>query len=135
MAPKRKYSVSHANTSSSPQKLLRQEPEPERKEADPPRYLSFDCASQILGYLKIQDIGRCEQVDRGWRDFIRVWISIVGLRQHFSESWNSEDAKDCTWATNAFKRDARILTRTARSIRKFAATSKYLSIAGDYVDW
>ncbi|RDW92764.1 F-box protein [Aspergillus mulundensis] len=51
--------------------------------SDPLRRFNFDINIQILSHLSLYDLGRCQQVNPAWRDFIRDWIAWRGLEKHF----------------------------------------------------
>ncbi|KAL4899959.1 hypothetical protein BDW74DRAFT_183275 [Aspergillus multicolor] len=50
---------------------------------DPLRRFNYDINIQIMEHFSIYDLGRCQVVGPGWRDFIRDWIAKRGLEKHF----------------------------------------------------
>ncbi|KAL4874282.1 hypothetical protein BJY04DRAFT_225187 [Aspergillus karnatakaensis] len=107
---------------------------------DPFQHLSFECAGTILFYLNPTDIAKCEQVSKGWKDFIHAWITLYGFRLNFSTSSDPSmpDSKDPTTIVRRFKELAAIeqnlLLGRATAVRKIEA-SENIQFAGDYAVW
>lgn len=106
---------------------------------DPLRVLPFDCASLILEHLDLQTLTRCEQVDSGWRAFTHLWISILGLRLHFPDSWTPGIGNDAQKAIRLFKQrvipELTLRTAQASGFRKVIADERFFTIAGDLAAW
>ncbi|KAL3477655.1 hypothetical protein BJX99DRAFT_257255 [Aspergillus californicus] len=122
-----------------PRKVQRHNPKQGLRRRDPFKTLCFDCASLILEYLGLRDLARCEQVNRGWRDLIHVWISISGLRLHFPAQWDIHTTNDVHTAARIY-RECAVPYFTLRSgrptgARTIEASSRLFAIAGDFAAW
>ncbi|PGH19100.1 hypothetical protein AJ79_00134 [Helicocarpus griseus UAMH5409] len=51
---------------------------------DPLKFLNTDCTDIILTQLSSLDVIRCLMVGRYWRDLVSSWISMFGIRHHWS---------------------------------------------------
>ncbi|RDW83594.1 uncharacterized protein DSM5745_03920 [Aspergillus mulundensis] len=50
---------------------------------DPFDKLNFDCCAQVIQYLSIQDLARCQLVSKRWQATVLEWIGATGLGVHF----------------------------------------------------
>lgn len=60
---------------------------PSKRKKDPFDYLNEHCLGFVLHFLDPVDIISCETVSVKWRDLIRGWISVFGIRLHFPMLW------------------------------------------------
>ncbi|KAL4999438.1 hypothetical protein BDV10DRAFT_193644 [Aspergillus recurvatus] len=106
---------------------------------DPFRYLSFDCASVVLGFLDPVSVIRCERVHKGWVAFIRLWICAVGLRTHFPDAWSLELKQDEATSVEIYKQEtapfATFPSGKASAIRRISAHTRLFTVAGDFGAW
>ncbi|KAL2864999.1 F-box protein [Aspergillus lucknowensis] len=127
MAHKRKH---RADDTESPRKS------PRTGKADQFRSLCWDCAAMVLEYLEPRDLAQCERVDKGWRDFIQVWISVVGLRRQCSRAERTDDVAK---AVMVYKDHSAIEVNLPAcrpvGVYKITASLAFFTVAGDFAAW
>ncbi|RDW64472.1 F-box protein [Aspergillus mulundensis] len=111
-------------------------------ESDPFRALCWDCGSMILEHLDVLDLLQCEQVNKGWREFVKHWIAVRGYL-FFPETWKPHlrDVEDVderlTRAEEAAVKYAqylRVKTGRASGVREINSATSF-KVAGDFAVW
>ncbi|KAL3489968.1 hypothetical protein BJX62DRAFT_238613 [Aspergillus germanicus] len=105
---------------------------------DPFQLLSIDCASAILEYLSVSDLGQCERVSRGWALFVRQWMVSPGLRLHYLHELATSDRYNLERSIRYFKEQAAVQRSIGRgepsAVQKYE-NAKSFTVAGNYCAW
>ncbi|PGH14416.1 hypothetical protein AJ79_03059 [Helicocarpus griseus UAMH5409] len=105
-------------------------------------YINFDCMNMIISYLSPADVVQCTLVNKRWRQHIHAWISLFGLRRHWShmaEARNSKAGPDNDMsAIRQYKElvrlDIALTSGTPTSTTRYSDVVKF-AVAGDYMVW
>ncbi|KAL4779454.1 hypothetical protein BJX76DRAFT_351804 [Aspergillus varians] len=115
------------------------------KRTNPFEILPWDCANLVLQFLDVQDLARCEQVGRSWRDFVQLWLVDIGHQYCLPDRWRP-DTVDPIFAAEAFndiKKSAvqyaahrKFTSGKASCARRYQTSATGLfDISGDYTVW